>query len=174
MYLIFKPDTQNSTFKYKSSESENYLEIYNAYFIMEIMAGFWFAMEYILRLYSTPLKRLKFILKPLNLFDMISNLLFIEIIITNIIDVNISDNWKIIPSIVQIFRIIRVITTSDIIKAVVFTVKKSLKELMLLITLIFSSGMFLGSLIYLAEKDAPDTQFDSLPACFYWGVNLSF
>ena len=139
---------------------------------MEIMAGFWFAMEYILRLYSTPLKRLKFILKPLNLFDMISNLLFIEIIITNIIDVNISDNWKIIPSIFQIFRIIRVITTSDIIKAVVFTVKKSLKELMLLITLIFSSGMFLGSLIYLAEKDVPDTQFDSLPASFYWGVNL--
>jgi hypothetical protein len=171
-------DSQNSSVASKggsqSPRNKYFLEIDKAYFIMEIVAFIWFAMEYILRLYSTRLKILKFILKPLNLIDMISNLIFIEIIVTNMINVNVNDNWKIIPCIFQIFRIIRVITTSDIIKAVVFTVKKSLKELILLITLNFSSGMFLGSLIYLAEKDAPDTQFDSLPASFYWGVNLLF
>ena len=154
----------------QSSQIKNSTSFKNAYFSMEIIASVWFTLDYILRLYSTPLKRIKFILIPFNIVDMIINLLFIEIIVTTLCFPEANDYWKSAVRMFQILRIVRVIKTSAGIKALGFTIKKSIKDLVLLISIIFSTSILLGSLAYLVEKDLPETLFDSLPNSFYWAI----
>ena len=146
--------------------------ISNVYSILEIISTVWFTLDYLLRLYTTPLKRLKFILKPFNIIDLISNLPFyVNLIITAASSPNkINSDIKSVLRIFQILRIVRVTKTSYGLKALVYTVKKSRKDLILLICLTFSSALILTSFVYLAEKDLPDTEFDSLPVSFYWGL----
>ena len=144
----------------------------NAYSIIEIIASVWFTIDYILRLYSTPLKRLKFVLKPFNIIDIISNLPFyIDRIITAACYPNkMNDDLKNVLRIFQILRILRVTKTSIGLKALGYTVKKSQKDLFLLLCLIFAATLILSGLTYLVEKDVSQTKFDSIPACFYWGL----
>jgi voltage-gated potassium channel len=143
---------------------------------MEIIASVWFSFDYGLRLYSTPLKRLKFILKPLNVVDLISNLPFyIDLIVTAAFYPNkMNNDFKSVLRIVQILRIVRVTKTSIGLKALGYTVKRSQKDLLLLMCLIFSSVLILTGVTYLAEKDTPDSKFDSIPACIYWGIIIIF
>lgn len=156
----------------KPLENEIHSDVDSAYFIMEIIASVWFTIDYILRLYSTPIKRLKFILKPFNIIDLISNLPFyIDQIVTAACYPNkTTDDFKSVLRIFQILRILRVTKTSIGLKALGYTVKKSQKDIFLLICLIFATTLILTGLAYLVEKDVPNSKFDSIPACFYWGM----
>ncbi len=154
----------------QQSQSVNSSVIYTVYLITEIIASSWFTIDYILRLYSTPLKRQKFIILPFNIIDVIINLIFLEIIVDTLCFSNTYKNWNSVARTFHILRIVRVIKASAGIKAFGYTIKKSLKELILLITIIFSTAILLGSIAYLIEKDFPDSEFDSLPNSYYWSI----
>ena len=164
--------TSSATVSYNQNPSQidKSSDLFNAYFIMEIIASFWFTIDYILRFYSAPMQRRKFILIPFNIIDILINLIFVEIIVSTLCFPNSNNDWNSALRIFQIFRIVRVIKTSAGIKAFGYTIKKSLKELLLLISIIFSTAILLGSFVYLAEKGEPQTEFDSLPASFYWAI----
>lgn len=162
--------TNVSNNQQQQSQSVSSSAINTVCLIAEIIASIWFTIDFILRLYSTPLKRWQFIMLPFNIIDIIINLIFLEIIVDTLAFSNSNKNWNSVARTIHILRIVRVIKASAGIKAFGYTIKKSLKELTLLITIIFSTAIFFGSLAYLVEKDFPDSEFDSLPNSYYWAI----
>ena len=146
--------------------------VFNVYFTSEIIASIWFTIDYLLRLYSSPTSRLRFIIRPYNIIDIISNMPFyITLIISATIYSNtIAEDVKSVLRTFQILRIIRVTKDSVGIKAIGYTLRRSRKDLAMLICILLSSVLIVCSFVYLVEKDQTGTKFDSIPTTFYWGL----
>ena len=55
-------------------------------------------------------------------------------------------------------------------QAMAHTMRKSYKQLCLLLLFVFMGMLIFGSLCYFAEKDVESTKFTSIPATFWWAV----
>ena len=172
--MVSKPFLENVTQSTKQTVKVGHSSstIFSTYFITEIIASIWFTIDYLLRLYSTPTNRFKFVIRPYNIIDLISNLPFyIGLIISASTESNsIDEDVKSVLRTFQILRIIRVTKDSVGLKAIGYTFKKSRKDLALLISIVLSTVLIICSFVYLVEKDQPDTKYDSIPATFYWGL----
>ena len=70
----------------------------------------------------------------------------------------------------QILRILRLARHSVGLQAFGKTLKRSKKELILLVTVMMISCLIFSSMVYFVEKDRPETSFDSIPKAFYFAI----
>ena len=139
---------------------------------IEIVCIAWFTFEFFVRLWSAP-NLVKFLKSPLNFIDLISILpYYISLILEN-------DKFKIlfyetnnvrVFRLFRIFRILRIFKLarhSDGLQSFGQTLQKSYNELGLLIMFLSITVLIFSSLAYFAEKDDPETQFESIPKTFW-------
>nr|CDS30855.1 shaker cognate [Hymenolepis microstoma] len=160
-------NSANRTFRYKDnlfSSSEN-----TQYHLdnLELSCIIWFTIEYVVRFVVAPCK-CSFLKSPMNIIDLIAILPFY---VSKALD-----SLTAISKVVQVFRLLRVLRVLKLarhsigLQALGYTVRRSYKELGLLMMLVAMGVLIFSSLAYFAEKDEKDTKFASIPATFWWAI----
>lgn len=140
--------------------------------VIEVVCIGWFSLEYLLRLFSSP-NQINFIKSPLNLIDLISILPYF---VTLLFDNQKYDNFNNARRTLTLFRVLRILRIFKLarhstgLKSLGYTLKRSKKELGLLMMFLSIAVLLFSSLAYFAEKEESDTKFTSIPSTFWWAL----
>jgi potassium voltage-gated channel Shab-related subfamily B protein 1 len=129
----------------------------------------WFTLEFSLRFFSTP-EKLAFLKGALNLIDLISVLpYFLSLIFANERYSNLNNARRVLTlfRVLRILRIFKLARHSTGLKSLGYTLRRSNKELGLLVMFLSLASLLFSSLAYFAEKEEPETRFTSIPAAFW-------
>ncbi|MCP9264540.1 hypothetical protein DINM_022649 [Dirofilaria immitis] len=124
-----------------------------------------FTIEYCLRLFAAP-RKLRFMLKPLNLVDLMAIVPFyLELLLTlcGVDDNKLRDlRWAfLVVRILRVLRVIRIIKLgrfSSGLQTFGMTLQRSQKQLQMM------------TIVLLTEKDEDETPFTSIPAAYWWCI----
>lgn len=134
---------------------------------LELACIIWFTVEYLVRFAVAPYK-CSFLKSPMNVIDAIAILPYY---VSKALD-----SLTAISKVVQVFRLLRVLRVLKLarhsigLQALGYTVRRSYKELGLLMMLVAMGVLIFSSLAYFAEKDERETRFVSIPATFWWAI----
>ncbi|CAG5121863.1 unnamed protein product [Candidula unifasciata] len=128
-----------------------------------------FALEYIGRLYFAP-KKMEFFKQPLNVIDIMCLLPHFASIIMKSIDP--TEKSSQIIKVVLALRIIRVLRIFKLMKhytafkILVYTIKVSTKELLLMVIFLFTGVLIFASIIFYTDSGT----FHNIPIGFWWAL----
>lgn len=134
--------------------------------VLEGICVAWFTLELLVRFIFCP-EKLAFFKKVMNWIDFLAIVPFyISLVYPSESDVEILN----IIRLIRIFRIFKLSRHSSGLQILGHTLRASVRELLLLISLLLISVVLFASLIYYWEKDVPNTKFSDIPNCFWWAV----
>ena len=137
---------------------------------LEIAFISWFTFEYLVRLISSPQKWL-FVRSFLNVIDLLAILPFyVELGLKNSSEQNFSLAFLRILRLVRVFRIFKLSRHSSGLQILGLTLRKSLRELGLLIFFLAIGVIIFSSMVYYAENGDEETLFTSIPDAFWWAL----
>ncbi|CAF1375250.1 unnamed protein product [Adineta ricciae] len=142
-------------------------------FIIEALCISWFTIEYLIRVYATP-NKCKFFKGVLNTIDLIAIVPFYVSIILETLDTGNLKNLKSVRKAVQVFRVLRIMRILKLarhstgLQSLGYTLRRSYKELSMLLMFLAIFILLFSSLAYFAEKDGNAIQFRSIPHAFWW------
>lgn len=126
----------------------------------------WFILEISLRFISSP-NFLDFIKSPLNIIDILLNIIDLIYYLIYGIDKSILNVVKII----RIFLVFKLFRFSKSLRILIYVLRKSYKELYMLIIYVMIMVIVFSSFMFLAEQiEDKNTRFTSIPASFWWSV----
>ncbi|KAF7634175.1 hypothetical protein Mgra_00006473 [Meloidogyne graminicola] len=136
-----------------------------------------FTIEYLLRLFAAP-RKLRFILKPLNLVDLLAIMPFyLELMLTlmGVDDKKLRDlRWAfLVVRILRVLRVIRIIKLgrfSSGLQTFGMTLQRSQKQLQMMTIVLLTGVVFFSTMIYFLEKDEKGSPFTSIPAAYWWCI----
>lgn len=144
-------------------------------FWFEAVSVMVFTGEYFTRLWVSPLykgyekgfffNRMRFALRPMMLFDLLVILPF-YLSFFFAIDIR----WLRIFRLLRIFRTFRISAYSLAFERIFRVIKREKEELIATIWIMLVLLSIASSLLYLAERNVPGTDFTSIPASFWWGI----
>ena len=147
-------------------------------FIIEALCISWFTIEYLIRVYATP-NKCKFFKGVLNTIDLIAIVPFYISIILETLDTGNLKNLKSVRKAVQVFRVLRIMRILKLarhstgLQSLGYTLRRSYKELSMLLMFLAIFILLFSSLAYFAEKDGNAIQFRSIPHAFWWASIVS-
>ena len=134
----------------------------------------WFTIEFSIRCWASPNKK-KFFTGVLNFIDLFSIVpYFISVFLSHQRYFNV-ENFNNARRVLQVFRVLRMFKLarhSTSLQSFGYTLKRSYKELGMLMMFISLGILLFSSLAYFAEREQHGTKFTSMPATF-WLVMLS-
>ncbi|CAF1510652.1 unnamed protein product [Rotaria magnacalcarata] len=142
-------------------------------FIIEALCISWFTIEYIIRVFATP-DKCKFFKGVLNTIDLIAIVPFYISIILETMDTGNLKNIKSVRKAVQVFRVLRIMRILKLarhstgLQSLGYTLRRSYKELSMLLMFLAIFILLFSSLAYFAERDGNAIQFRSIPHAFWW------
>lgn len=133
----------------------------------------WFSLEYLVRFFSSP-RKLVFVRSFLNVIDILAIVPFyIDLVIHSVVSnsENLSLAFLRILRLVRVFRIFKLSRHSSGLQILGLTLRKSLRELGLLVFFLIIGVVIFSSMAYYAEAGEPDTHLGrSIPDAFWWAV----
>lgn len=162
----------NDTAKMQEIREHNDLasRVKNVFGQLEIAFISWFTFEYLVRLMSSPQKWL-FVRSFLNVIDLLAILPFyVELGLKNSSEQNFSLAFLRILRLVRVFRIFKLSRHSSGLQILGLTLRKSLRELGLLIFFLAIGVVIFSSMVYYAENGDEETLFTSIPDAFWWAL----
>ncbi|KAJ7991035.1 hypothetical protein DPEC_G00293060 [Dallia pectoralis] len=141
---------------------------------IETACIFWFTAEYILRFVSSP-NKLHFSLSFMNIIDFMAIVPFYLVLTLTYLGTAVMDLAKVQQAvqalrIMRIARIFKLARHSSGLQTLTYALKKSFKELGLLL-MYMGMGIFVFSALgYTIEQSHPETLFSSIPQSFWWAV----
>lgn len=137
---------------------------------LEIAFISWFTFEYLVRLMASP-QKWPFVRSFLNVIDLLAILPFyVELGLKNTNQQNFSLAFLRILRLVRVFRIFKLSRHSSGLQILGLTLRKSLRELGLLIFFLAIGVVIFSSMVYYAENGADETLFQSIPDAFWWAL----
>ena len=135
---------------------------------LEMAFIIWFTFEYVVRLLFSP-KKLAFIRSFLNIVDVLAILpYFIDLALKN------SENFNLavlrILRLIRVFRIFKLSRHSSGLQILGLTLRKSMRELGLLIFFLIIGIVIFSSMVYYAEGGTKGSMFPSIPHAFWWAL----
>ena len=143
-----------------------------AFFYVECVCNAWFAFELFIRFISCP-DVLDFIKSSVNIIDFIATLSFyIDLVLAHL--ASHLENADVLEffSIIRILRLFKLTRHSSGLKILLQTFRASAKELMLLVFFLVLGIIIFASLVYYAERIAPNpnNDFNSIPLGLWWAL----
>ncbi|KAI8773100.1 potassium voltage-gated channel subfamily C member 3 [Biomphalaria glabrata] len=165
-----KNETNNNT-----SRVQKYTELssHPALVIIDIICLVFFSLELLTRTLVTP-HRVKFLLLPMTIVEFLA-------VMTDLMDHlmrGVLLSWtgdETLLSVINFMKLLRVCRVFRLMRHVpglwvlMYTVKASIKDLLLLFLFVVVGMLIFSSLIYFAEQ-ATNPDFHSIPKCFWWAV----
>lgn len=153
---------------------DSFHESYSLYlYPLEVFTMVFFSLEYILRIYTCTeiskykqslLGRLRYVITPLMLIDLLSIIPFYLIIFSS----NYSGFYIFsIFRVLRLFKAIRYVKAFKIIGKVFYIQREQLLVSFVFIIFVF---VFASSIIYIAEKDAQPEKFSDIPSAMWYTV----
>ena len=135
---------------------------------LEMAFIIWFTFEYLVRLLFSP-QKLVFVRSFLNIVDVLAILpYFIDLALKN------SDNFNLavlrILRLIRVFRIFKLSRHSSGLQILGMTLRKSMRELGLLIFFLLIGIVIFSSMVYYAEGGSKSSMFPSIPHAFWWAL----
>jgi len=145
---------------------------HDAFFYLECLCNAWFTFELLIRFISCP-DILEFIRSSVNIIDFVATLSFyIDLILAHIAAH--LENADVLEffSIIRILRLFKLTRHSSGLKILLQTFRASAKELMLLVFFLVLGIIIFASLVYYAERIAPNpnNDFKSIPLGLWWAL----
>lgn len=162
----------NDTAKLQEIREHNKLatSVKNVFGQLEIAFISWFTFEYLVRLMASPQKWM-FVRSFLNVIDLLAILPFyVELGLKNSSEQTFSLAFLRILRLVRVFRIFKLSRHSSGLQILGLTLRKSLRELGLLIFFLVIGVVIFSSMIYYAESGDEETFFRSIPDAFWWAL----
>ena len=147
-------------------------------FIIETICISWFTVEYLIRVFAAP-DRYKFFKGVLNTIDLIAIVPFYISIIFETLNAGNLKNMKSVRKAVQVFRVLRIMRILKLarhstgLQSLGYTLRRSYKELSMLLMFLAIFILLFSSLAYFAERDGNAIQFRSIPHAFWWASIVS-
>ncbi|XP_029570046.1 potassium voltage-gated channel subfamily F member 1-like [Salmo trutta] len=134
----------------------------------------WFTIEYLLRFMSSP-NKLHFFLSFMNIIDFMAIMPFYVVLTLTYLGTAMMDLAKVQQAvqalrIMRIARIFKLARHSSGLQTLTYALKRSFKELGLLL-MYMGIGIFVFSALgYTLEQSHPETLFSSIPQSFWWAI----
>ncbi|KAL8172870.1 UNVERIFIED_CONTAM: Potassium voltage-gated channel subfamily F member 1 [Gekko kuhli] len=141
---------------------------------IEVVCIGWFTLEYLLRLISSP-NKLHFALSFMNIIDISAILPFYVSLILTHLGARLMELTNVQQAvqalrIMRIARIFKLARHSSGLQTLTYALKRSFKELGLLL-MYLAVGIFVFSALgYTMEQSHPETLFKSIPQSFWWAI----
>ena len=142
--------------------------------VIETACMLWFTTEFLLRLASSP-NKLRFVLSIMNIIDFMAIMPFYVVLSLTYLGTSMMELVN-VQQAVQALRILRVARIfklarhSSGLQTLTYALKRSLKELGLLL-MYMGVGIFVFSALgYTMEQSHPETLFRSIPQSFWWAI----
>jgi hypothetical protein len=135
---------------------------------IELATIIFFTVEIFLRFYCCPSK-LEFIKSPINIIDLITNLsYYLYFPLSKVKELSKIKKIGIIFRTIVILKCLRLAPGLDIMSRILV---KGFKEISLFLAYVVISVLVISSIMYEIENEY-NTDFDSIPASFWWAVSL--
>lgn len=134
----------------------------------------WFTLEYLLRLFASP-NKLHFVLSFMNIVDVLAILPFYVSLTLTHLGARMMELTKVQQAvqalrIMRVARIFKLARHSTGLQTLTYALKRSFKELGLLL-MYLAVGIFVFSALgYTMEQSHPETLFKSIPQSFWWAI----
>lgn len=151
--------------KYEFSDTQPHIVMQ----IMDYICAAYFTTEYTIRIFFAP-KKFKFIRQPLNVIDifcLIPHLIAIILVTINPND-STSQLFKSMLALrtVRILRVFKLMKHYSAFNILVYTIKVSIKELMLMIIFLLTGVLIFASVIFYVESE----NFENIPIGIWWAL----
>ncbi|XP_060085893.1 potassium voltage-gated channel protein Shaw-like [Ylistrum balloti] len=137
--------------------------------ILDYVCAAYFTAEYVFRLFFAP-RKFEFLRQPLNVIDILCLIPHLIAIILVTIDPNDSTSqlFKSMLALrtVRILRIFKLMKHYSAFNILVYTIKVSTKELLLMVIFLFTGVLIFASVIFYVESDT----FENIPIGFWWAL----
>ncbi|KAF7624811.1 BTB domain-containing protein [Meloidogyne graminicola] len=164
--------TQKPFFKYRTesigSDPIN-TKPHPSFLIIETICNIWFTIEILIRFFTCPSK-FDYFKSPVNIIDIVATVTFyIDFCLTTWFGATSDLEFF---SIIRILRLFKLTQHSQGLKILLYTLRSSAKELMLLVFFLLLGIVVFASLIYYAERleENPENQFHSIPLGLWYAV----
>lgn len=146
---------------------------------LDFICTVFFSLELVMRFLVSPWK-LKFVRNPMNIIDLLALVpLYVQVIFehSNLQSCYMSERFVIeimfILRIFRMFRIFHLVKHYQALKVLVYALRASLQELMMLFIFLLIAMLIFATVIYYAERTASEevgTKFTTIPIGFWWAI----
>lgn len=137
-----------------------------AIIVLEYLLTILFAIEYGLRYYCSPNRR-DYVLSFFGVIDLLATLpQLLSIFFPALRYMSIMRTFRLI----RIFRVLKLFTFINEGILLLESIRRSMTKILVYFLFVVVLVCILGTLMYIAENDAPGTQFTSIPKSIYWAI----
>lgn len=137
-----------------------------AIIILEYVLSILFTIEYILRIYCSPVKR-EYVLSFFGIIDLLATLpQLLSIFFPALRYMALMRSFRLI----RIFRIFKLFAFINEGYLLMTSIQKSLNKIMVYFLFVSVLVICIGTLMYMIEGDIPGTQFKDIPTSIYWAI----
>jgi len=134
--------------------------------ILEYLLSFIFAVEYILRVYCSPVKR-DYILSFFGIIDFLATMpQILSIFFPPLRYFSIMRTFRLI----RIFRVLKLFTFINEGILLLESIRRSMTKILVYFLFVVVLVCIIGTIMYIIEGGRPGTQFTNIPTSIYWAI----
>lgn len=134
--------------------------------ILEYLLSFIFAMEYILRVYCSPVKR-DYVLSFFGIIDLLATLpQLLSIFFPPLRYFSVMRTFRL----TRIFRVLKLFTFINEGILLLESIRRSMNKILVYFLFVVVLVSIIGTIMYIIEGKHPGTQFTDIPTSIYWAI----
>ncbi|XP_066278764.1 potassium voltage-gated channel subfamily A member 10-like [Branchiostoma lanceolatum] len=144
----------------------------SSFFRVETACIIWFCFELVIRFYACPDPK-AFLKDILNILDLVAILPYFATHILIVANIQTSGSGALIMRILRVVRVFRICKLTRHItgmRLIIMTLLASMGSVILLVFFMSILMILFGSIVYFADMNHDESDFQSIPETFYWAV----